>query len=306
MKRREFLKFQAAGAFCLAAGGAGLLLPSPVLAAPGPDLAVVTGRAEAATRAAVGLLGGMGRFVKTGNKVVIKPNMSFGRGPESGTTTHPGVVLALATLCAEAGASRVLILDHTLEETEECLEGSGIRAACEKLGSGLVQGLSAERFYTETDIPGGVDMKANRIMADVLSADVLIAAPVAKSHSSTGVSLSLKGMMGLVLDRSPMHSRYDLDTAIVDLNSRLKARLTVIDATRVLSTNGPSGPGKVLAPDTVIASADPVAADAYAVSAFEWYGKRFAPRQVRHVRLAAERGLGRMDLENLSVRQVSL
>jgi uncharacterized protein (DUF362 family) len=53
----------------------------------------------------------------------------------------------------------------------------------------------------------------------------------------------------------------------------LKADLTVIDATRVLSTNGPRGPGKVLKEDTIIASKDMVAADAFAVARFQWYGK---------------------------------
>lgn len=132
-------------------------------------------------------------------------------------------------------------------------------------------------------------MHTNAIMRDVLDADVLIAAPVAKTNSSTGVGLSLKGQMGLVLDRGSMHSRYDLDTAIVDLCSRIKPDLAVVDATRVLSTNGPYGPGKVLHPNEVIASPDPVAADALTVASYEWYGRRIAPRKVGHIALAHAR-----------------
>lgn len=75
-------------------------------------------------------------------------------------------------------------------------------------------------------------MKTNAVMKDVLDADVLIAAPVAKTNTSTGVSLSLKGQMGLILDRNVMHWLYDLDTAIVDLGFRLKPALAVIDASR--------------------------------------------------------------------------
>ena len=133
---------------------------------------------------------------------------------------------------------------------------------------------------------------------------MLIAAPVAKSHSGAGVSLSMKGMMGLVYNRMIFHRR-DLHTSIVDLSTVLKADLTVVDATRVLSTGGPGGPGKVLTPDTVIASADMVAADAYTVSAFEWYGKSYRPDQVRHIREAHARGLGRMDIENLRVESIT-
>jgi uncharacterized protein (DUF362 family) len=146
-------------------------------------------------------------------------------------------------------------------------------------------------------------MKETQVMREVLSADVLIAVPAAKAHGSTGVSLTLKGMMGLVWDRGSMHGRYDLHTAIVDLASLLRPALTIIDGSRVLSTNGPSGPGKVLTPNTIIASTDMVSADAQAVREFEWYGRRFEPRQVDHIRLAHERGLGRMDLERLDVRR---
>jgi uncharacterized protein (DUF362 family) len=98
----------------------------------------------------------------------------------------------------------------------------------------------------------------------------------------------------------------DLNETIVDLATLLKADLTVIDGTRVLSTGGPQGPGKELEEDTIIASKDMVAADAAAVAMFEWYGKKFKPSQVKHIRLAHERGLGRSDIENLFVKTVSL
>ncbi|MBW2092013.1 MAG: DUF362 domain-containing protein, partial [Deltaproteobacteria bacterium] len=120
------------------------------------------------------------------------------------------------------------------------------------------------------------------------------------------VSLSMKGMMGLVLKRRVMHWRYDLDTSLVDLCTLLKADLVVIDASRVLSTGGPGGPGKILKEDTIIASRDMVAADAYTVSRFEWYGRRFKPRQVGHIMQAHERRLGRMDVENLKIKSKSL
>ena len=102
-----------------------------------------------------------------------------------------------------------------------------------------------------------------------------------------------------------MH-RMDLHETIVDLASLLKADLTIIDGTRVLSTGGPGGPGRVLKKNTIIASKDMVAADAFAVAAFEWYGKKFKPTQVKHIRLAHERGLGRADIENLLVKTISI
>ncbi len=304
LSRRDFLSWQLKGALFLACGGA--FPPRPVLAEAYPDVAVVTGPPAGAVKAAVDLLGGMGRFVKPGNRVVIKPNFSFANPPEAATTTNPEVVRELLVLCKEAGAASVLILDNPLNVAELCLEQSAVRSACDGVERGAVQALDDARFYRAADIPQGASFKKTEVMADVLDADVLISAPVAKSHSGAGVSLSMKNLMGLIWNRGVMHSRHDLHEAIVDLASLLHPALCVIDAIRTLSTNGPGGPGKVIKMDTVIASPDMVAADAEAVTLCEWYGKHFEPRQVKHIALAHKRGLGRMDVENLDVRRVSL
>lgn len=304
MSRRGFLKYNARLLLWTAAISAGLRLPRPAAAGEIPDIALAVGDRVPATRAAVDLLGGMGRFVKPGQKVVIKPNMSFAGGPEDATDTNPEVVRELVAMCREAGAERVRVLDHTLRREERCIEG--VQKACEVHGDDIVQAVSRSRFFKETPIPEGRQMTETDVMREVLEADVLIAAPVAKSHSGAGVSLSMKGMMGLVYNRGVMHSRYDLHESIVDLASLLKPALVVVDGSRVLSTNGPGGPGRVLKTDTIIASTDMVAADAQAVSMFEWYGRKLQPRNVKHIRIAHERGLGRMDVENLRLKQVQV
>ena len=300
MNRRDFLKKQMTGALWVAAGASGFIRPDKLWAQTPPDIAVAKGPASEATRAAVNLLGGITAFVKSGDKVVIKPNMSFPVPPERASNTHPTVVATLATMCREAGASRVMILDNPLGPQERCLELSGIAEACKLIDNNMVQMVDKASLFKETPIPDGAVLKETDVMKDVLAADVLIAAPVAKSHSGAGVSLSMKGMMGLVKDRWTFH-RLDLQTSIVDLATILKPNLVVVDATRVLTSGGPGGPGKVITPDTIIASRDMVAADAYTVAQFEWYGKKYQPRQVRHILEAHERGLGRMDVENLKV-----
>jgi uncharacterized protein (DUF362 family) len=191
-----------------------------------------------------------------------------------------------------------------LSRAERCLENSGIQSACEPIDKDMVQMVVNPSLFKEVDIAGGSALKETDIMKAVLASDVLIAAPVAKSHSGAGVSLSMKGMMGLVQNRWVFHRR-DLQTSIVDLASVLKPDLVVIDATRVLSSGGPGGPGKVLRPNKVIASTDMVAADAYTVASFEWYGRQYKPRQVRHILEAHQRGLGRMDIDNLTVKSIS-
>jgi len=309
--RREFLTKQLKGALFMAVGASGIYLPKSVFAdmpTPAkrviPDLAIVQGRPGPAVRAAVKLLGGIKSFVKPGDKVVIKPNMSYPHKPEKATNTHPEVVAELVAMSWEAGAAKIRVLDHPYEQAELCIKS--IKEACEVFDKGIVRALTKFEFYKPVRIPNGLSLKKTDVMQDVLEADVLIAAPVAKSHSKTGVSLSMKGMMGLIWDRSVMHKDHDLDAAIVDLCTLLRPQLVVIDATRVLSDNGPGGPGKVIRMDTIVASKDMVAADAQTVKMCEWYGKLFEPGQIKHIRLAHQRGLGRMDIQNLSVKRMSV
>ena len=304
LTRREFMSTQAKGVLLFAALSSGLYVPRRVLAAASPDIVVAKGSPGAATRAAVGLLGGMEAFVKPGNKVVIKPNMSFARGPDSATNTDPEVVREIVAMCREAGAGKISVVDHPLRPNEMCVEG--VREACRIFPDTTVRALEDKDLYRKTELPQAEKFRKTDVMRDVLEADVLISAPVAKSHSSSGVSLSMKGMMGLILNRTIMHWRYDLSSSIVDLCTFLKPDLIVIDGTRVLSTNGPGGPGNVLRYDTIIASRDMVAADATAVAMFEWYGQKMQPRQVKHISIAHERGLGRMDIDNLITKKVQV
>lgn len=311
INRRDFLIKQLKGAMVLAAGAAGLYLPQSVIAgvpttsqAKVPDLGIAKGKPGPATRAAVELLGGMKSFVKPGDKVAIKPNMSFPHSPEAATNTHPLVIKELVAMCMEAGASRIRVLDNPTQRAERCIKTT--KDALSIFNQDIVHALVNKDFYRPASISEGKYFKETDVMRDVLEANVLIAVPVAKSHTMTGVSLSMKGMMGLIWNRQTMHADYDLDSAIVDLCSLLKPDLVVVDLNRVLSTNGPWGPGKVIRMDTIIASKDMVAADAETVRMCEWYGQRFKPRQVDHIRLAHDRGLGRMDVENLNAKRIEV
>ena len=271
-----------------------------------PDIVVANGHPGAGTRAAVNALGGMSRFVTTGARVVIKPNMSFPNPPDWATTTNPDVVRELASMCLQAGASSVVVLDNPLRSTTLCLERSGIKHALESLPGSRTEGIESERFFREVKVPKGIELSSTMIMKQVLEADVLIAAPVAKSHSATGLSLSMKGMMGLIYNRSDLHLSMDLNTAVVDLCTVLKPQLTVIDVSRLLSSGGPGGPGKVITMNKIVASTDMVAADAATVQLGTWYGRKFQARQVKHIRMAHERGLGNMDIDRQVVKEISV
>ena len=306
MNRREFIKRSVRCAAFVAAGmGMPGLFHDLAGGAQQPHIVVANGLPGAATMAAVAALGGIERFVKSGDRVVIKPNMSFPNPPEWGTTTHPQVVRELAAMCLKAGAASVLVLDNPLRSAELCLERSQVKSVCEVLPQSRVEGLTHIDFFKEIKVPKGKALTSVMVMKRVLEANVLIAAPVAKSHSASGVSATMKGMMGLIYDRKTFHLDLDLNTAVVDLCTVLVPNLTVVDASRILSDGGPGGPGKVIALNKIIASTDMVAADAMAVELGTWYGRKFKASQVKHIKEAHDRGLGNMDIATQVVKEVS-
>jgi uncharacterized protein (DUF362 family) len=292
MTRRKFLKTTAAG---IALGLAGK--PSFSIAREEVDLAVISGDPVAATKKALDALGGISRFVKKGQRVILKPNMSFTRTPEFGATTHPQVVATVAQACVEAGAQQVLVLDHTLHRAELCLERTGIREACKDIPGVHVLALQERKFFREIKIPQGKVLERVEVMKEVLDSPVLINIPVAKSHSATGVSMGIKGLMGLIWDREIFHSQVNMNQALADLATIIKPQLTILDATRALTSGGPGGPGEVKKPNLIIAGIDPVAVDSYGVSVVPWYGQTFKGRQVEHLQIAHQRGLGKIDIE---------
>ncbi len=304
--RRQFLKTGLiTTAAAMSAGSGMIFIPKFASAQAYPDIVISHGRNPGViTRSAVDALGGMKRFVKPGNKVVIKPNMSFASGPATASNTHPAVVGEVAKMCIEAGASKVAILDNVLNHPQDCLNLSKIPEVCEVIQNTRVRVVTDRRFFREVDVPKGNLIKKMGVAAEVLDSDVLISVPVGKTHASSGVSLSMKGMMGLVFDRRPFHSR-GLDESIVDMVTILKPNLVVIDGTRILASGGPGGPGEVIPLNLVIASTDMVAADAQMVALGTWYGRKFEPSQVKHIKMAAEKGLGRLDIDKLNVKNIT-
>ena len=295
LTRRDLLRGAAAG---LALGLPDR--PRAAGAAP-PDLAVITGEPAAATRKAVESLGGMSRFVRKGDRVVLKPNMSFASGPERASNTHPAVVYAVAQMCLEAGAGQVMVVDNPLQSAELCLRRAGVAEACKGLRNTYVQMFTDHKFYREITVPQGKVLDRVEVLKEVLDSQVLICLPQAKSHSNTGISMGIKGLMGLIWDRWSFHSKHNINQALADLATVLRPGLTILDATRALTTGGPGGPGEVVKPNLIIAGTDPVAVDSFGVSVAPWYGQQFKGRQVEHLLAASQRGLGKLDVEQLNV-----
>ena len=276
------------------------VLPEPT--AQPADLAVARGGDPAAiTQAALAALGGINRFVKPGQEVVIKPNICVAyHPPEYAATTNPAVVAALVRLCLGAGAARVRVMDNPFGGTAEAAYAiSGIAEAV-SAASGEMEVMSPVK-YAEFPIPGGKDITAWKVYRDALETDVLINVPIAKHHSLARLTLGGKNLLGLVATPNQFHR--NLGQRIADLASLFRPTLTVVDAVRILTAHGPSGGSldDVKQTNTVIASPDMVAADAYATTLFGLTGS-----DISYIQAATDMGLGRMDLSSLKVEEVTL
>ena len=133
MKRRDFLKTSVIASAALSLNFEGLqaaLSTNTVAVEKAPDMvAVMGGEPEVMLDKALEALGGIGNFVKKGQKIVIKPNIGWDRSPELAGNTNPKLVKALVKKCLEAGASKVTVFDHTCDNWQKCYETSGIAEA---------------------------------------------------------------------------------------------------------------------------------------------------------------------------------
>ena len=267
-----------------------------------PDLVVARGgEPEALVRLALAAMGGLEQFVPRGASVIVKPNICVAHPYQYAATTNPWVVGTLVKMCFEAGAGSVRVMDYPFGcPAEEGYTTSGIREQVEAAGGEMAY-MTPLFKYVKTPIPDGVDLKEIEVYEDILKADVLINAPIAKDHSSTHLTLGMKNLMGVILNRNTMH--VNLGQRIADLTSLIRPRLTVVDAVRILVANGPSGGGdlnNVKKIDTVIVSPDIVAADSYATTLFG-----LQPADIQYITKGAAMGLGRMDIQNLMIKEIS-
>ena len=316
INRREFVKsLVVLGATTLGAGGlltqtacgpgteeAGGLARKPSLgpAADQAHLAVARGGSPAeVTQRAVAALGGIERFVHSGDDVIIKPNICVAYHTyEYAATTNPEVVATLVSLCLGAGAKKVRVMDYPFGgSAEDAYTRSGIEEAVTAAGGQMEQ--MAKMKYRKTPIPDGRDIREWPVYQDVLEADVLINVPIAKHHNLCRLTLSMKNLLGVVLDRSKYHR--NLGQRVADLTSLVYPTLTVVDGVRILVDHGPTGGSldDVKQMDTVIASHDPVAADSYAATLFDLTGADIA-----YIKAAAEMGLGEMELSGLKIEEI--
>jgi uncharacterized protein (DUF362 family) len=300
MDRRRFLKL-------VGATGIGLAMPNGISnlintseAFEKIDLAIAHGASPSKiTRSAIDAMGGMKKFISRGDIVVIKPNIAFDRLPEHAANTNPEVVSAVVQLCYEAGAKKVKVFDRTVNDPRRCYIQSGIADAAK--ASGAEVSYVDERRFKDVSINGRV-LKSWPLYTEIFEADKVINIPIAKHHSLARLTMAMKNWMGVMGGaRNKIHQR--LDESIVDIAMTIKPTLTILDAVRILTANGPQGGSlaDVKKLDTIIVGVDEVAVDSFGATLFGMKGS-----DLGYVRIADAVGLGTMDITKLRIRRITI
>ena len=276
--------------------------------AAAPDMvAVMGGEPEAMLNKALETLGGIGNFVKRGQKIVIKPNIGWDRTPELAANTNPQVVGALVKKCLEAGASRVTVYDHTCDrDWQKCYTNSGIEEAVKAAGGVMAPG-NDESYYKELALPKGIKLKSALIHTALIEADAWINVPILKQHGPAKFTCAMKNLMGIVWDRRFFHGN-DLQQCIADICTwEKKPVLNIVDAYRILTKNGPQGRGEsdVATVKALFASTDIVAIDVAALQFFNQVEK-LDLETVGHIGLGQAHQLGTTDLSKLKIERIRL
>lgn len=267
---------------------------------PKTTLAVVEGEKPAeATLAAINILGGISQFVKKGSVVVIKPNFSWERQPESAATTNPDVLSAVIKECFKAGAKKVKVIERTCNDARKCYQVCGIEKVVKETGAEIVLLSGNIKEYKEIKIPDAKELISCLIAKDVLECNAFINIPIAKHHGLTKLTLGIKNLMGIIgVNRSGIHN--NIGQKLAEILAVARPHLTIIDAYRVLVKNGPTGgnPKDTVLLKKIIACADPVAADSYAatLAPFGLQGK-----DINYIKASFNMGLGEMDITKLNI-----
>jgi len=313
--RRQFIaRACKAGVSIAAAGAASYLLydrkgPKPGVKARDlvtlPDFSVpdVNGRTISIVRGsdrvttvdkAIELLGGIGRFVKPGETVALKPNVAFASPPMLGATARPELVAEIVKLCYSVGAKQVIVADNPINDPASCFMLSGIGKAANQAGAKVV--LPKNHLFKHTTLAEGRLIRNWPVFFEPFAkADKLIGIAPVKSHHRAGASMSMKNWYGLLGGRRNIFHQ-DINAIIAELAMMVKPTLVILDGTESMITNGPTGGSisDLKRTNTMIASCDMVAADSFACGLLD-----LKASDLPYLAKAQKAGAGTTDYESL-------
>lgn len=303
MDRREFLK---KCAMATIAAGATRFFGSSAFGADDNGtydvIAVRDGEPEAMFDAGIEALGGLKNFVKQGQTVVIKPNMSFASPPEKAATTNPALVKRVIEQCYKAGAKKVYVVDHLLVVNENELNEVAKTA---KDAGAEVYPTDSKKYYKQVDIPGGKNLTSAYVHELVISSDVFINMPILKHHGGAKMTCAMKNLIGTTWNMKDFHT-LGLDQCIADIPLFRRPTLNIVDAYYVLTEGGPRGRSnsRIINPKMQFLSTDILAVDAVSLKQARQWG--FVVGEVPYIKMAYDHHLGKMDVSKMNIKKITM
>ncbi len=151
-------------------------------------------------------MGGMSKFVKPGNKVVVKPNIGWDKVPELAGEYKLKLVKEIIAQCYKAEQQRLSFLIILVMIGVSVTKISGIEDAA-KAAKAKVVPANEESYYREVDLPHGKNLRKTKIHNAILDCDVWINVPILKHHGGANLTISMKNHMGIVWDRGAFHKK---------------------------------------------------------------------------------------------------
>lgn len=311
MNRKEFLQTLGVAGTAFAAGtfdALDVFAQTEAKGGPVDLVAVMGGEPDVMLNKAIEELGGIGRFVKKGQKIVVKPNIAWDQPPQVAANTNPELVARLVRMILDAGAAEVVVFDSPCDNWTNTYKRSGIAEAVEKAGGKMVSGdPHAEGNFETVKLPNALKLKEVQMHKAVLACDAWFNVPVLKHHNGALITIAMKNCMGLVSKKSQQAChRIDLHQCIADICTwEKKPVLNVIDAYRIMKQNGPRGRSEAdsVLVKALLASPDIIAADTASTKLAQQF-TNVALESVGHILHGQKHGLGTTDIEKLNVRRV--
>lgn len=250
-----------------------------------------------AVRKGLDLLGGTASLVKSGERIVMKPNVLYGTNPEKGVSTHPSVFRAVGRLLQESGACVSFGDSPSFSRAEGHMKRCGLKQVADEMGIKLAD-FDKGRTVSHKD---SLLIKSFVIANGVLDSDGLVNLPKLKTHPLVRLTGAVKNQFGCVpgLLKSQYHAKladpYDFATMLVDLNTLVRPRFCVMDGIMAMEGNGPRS-GKPRKLNVLLFSRDPVALDATACRIIN-----LDPEVVPTSKLGQKAGLGVYRSENIEL-----
>jgi uncharacterized protein (DUF362 family) len=235
------------------------------------------------------LLGSLKDVVAEASRVLIKVNFISVRTYETGVTTDPLVVEAIIHKMKEL-SDEVFVVesDASMTDADKACKATGMLKVCEDNHVKFIN-LRKEKDRVTLTVPDAETLKKITVPKIVVDSAIINAAKL-KTHNETGVSLGMKNMFGLLPDKLKFkYHLKNISKVVVDINTVLKSRLTVVDGFYALEGPGPTN-GTPVKMDLIIAGKDPVATDAAGCRVMG-----INPEEIYHIRRAYEKSLGEID-----------